>query len=80
MGARLTEEVPVSTIETMFVGDEHEIHGMLREANELRRARGLPQLGPWWRVQPADLHERRRRARQRRAILRVPHRRAAPMP
>ena len=42
----------VSTIHGMFVSsDEQEQRAMLSEANELRRARGLQQLGPWWHVQ-----------------------------
>jgi hypothetical protein len=34
----------------MFASDEHDLQVMLREANELRRARGLQQIEPWWRV------------------------------
>jgi hypothetical protein len=45
----------VSTI-GMFPSDEHDLKVVLREANELRRAKGLEPLGPWWRLQRRDLH------------------------
>jgi hypothetical protein len=42
----------VSTVHEMFAsGDEQEVQAILREVDELRRARGLQQLGPWWQLQ-----------------------------
>ena len=42
----------MSTVHEMFTsGDEQEIQANLREVDELRRARGLQQLGPWWQIQ-----------------------------
>ena len=42
----------MSTVHGMFVsGDEQEMQAILREVDELRRARGLQQLGPWWQIQ-----------------------------
>jgi hypothetical protein len=39
----------VSTVHGMFASsDEQEMKALLREVDELRRARGLQQLGPWW--------------------------------
>ena len=38
----------MSTVHEMFAsGDEQEVQAILREVDELRRARGLQQLGPW---------------------------------
>jgi hypothetical protein len=35
--------------------DEQEMTALVREVDELRRARGLPPLGPWWQIQLSDL-------------------------
>jgi len=51
----------VSTIHGMIAtSDDQDVRAMLSEANELRRARGLQQLGPWWQVQRRDLYRPRR--------------------
>ena len=44
---------------TMFPTDDPDVLEMLHEANALRRARGLPQLGPWWRVHRRELYQPR---------------------
>jgi hypothetical protein len=42
----------VRTVHEMFAsGDEQEMQAIVREVDELRRARGLQQLGPWWQIQ-----------------------------
>jgi hypothetical protein len=35
--------------------DEQEMTALGREVDELRRARGLQQLGPWWQIQRSGL-------------------------
>ena len=51
----------MSTVHEMFAsGDEHEMQAILREVDELRRARGLQQFGPWWRIQHHGLFGTRR--------------------
>ena len=51
----------MSTVKEMFAsGDEHEMQAILREVDELRRARGLQQLGPWWQIQHHGLFRTRR--------------------
>ncbi len=59
---------------TMFPSDEQELQVMLHEANELRRARGLQQLEPWWRGQRRDLFGPRRLVAARRLLLGLVHR------
>jgi hypothetical protein len=44
-------------------GDEQEVQSMLREVNELRRARGLQQLEPWWKLPGARPERWLRRVR-----------------
>jgi hypothetical protein len=59
----------VSTVQGMFASsDEQEVRATLREVNELRRARGLQQLEPWWQLQRQGLFRPRRfiRAQRRR--------------
>lgn len=46
----------------MFPSGDDDLEPMLREANELRRARGLQQLGPRWRVEGRDLYHPHRLA------------------
>jgi hypothetical protein len=46
--------------------DEQELKALLREADELRRARGLQQFGPWWQIQRSGLFRRRWLGRARR--------------
>ncbi len=54
----------MSTVHEMFAsGDEREMQAILREVDELRRARGLQQLGPWWQVQHHGLLGTRRFSR-----------------
>ena len=54
----------VSTVHGMFVSsDEQEIQAIVREVDELRRARGLQQLGPWWQIQRHGLFRTRRVSR-----------------
>jgi hypothetical protein len=54
----------VSTVHGMFASsDEREMHAILREVDELRRARGLQQLGPWWQIQRHGLFRTRRFSR-----------------
>jgi hypothetical protein len=58
----------VSTVHGMFASsDEQEMQEIVREVDELRRARGLQQLGPWWQIQRHGLFRPRRfnRAQQR---------------
>lgn len=56
----------MSTVHGAFVSsDEQDVQVMLREVNELRRARGLQQTEPWWHVQRRDLLPRRRFLRAR---------------
>ena len=51
----------MSTVHGMFAsGDEQEMQAILREVDELRRARGLQQLGPWWQIQRHGLFRPRR--------------------
>jgi hypothetical protein len=59
----------VSTVNEMFAScDEQEMTALVREVDELRRARGLQQLGPWWQIQRSGLFGPRRLGRaQRRA-------------
>jgi hypothetical protein len=59
----------VSTVHEMFASsDEQEMTALVREVDELRRARGLQQLGPWWQIQRSGLLSPRRLGRtQRRA-------------
>jgi hypothetical protein len=46
----------VSTVHEMFASsDEQEMTALVREVDELRRARGLQQLGPWWQIQLSGL-------------------------
>jgi hypothetical protein len=40
--------------------DEQEMQAILREVDELRRARGVQQLGPWWQIQRHGLFGTRR--------------------
>jgi hypothetical protein len=57
--------VLVSTIDRMFASnDEQEMRSMLREVDELRRARGLPTLRPWWQIQRRGLFGPRRFRRE----------------
>ena len=60
----------MSTVHEMFASsDEQEMTALVREVDELRRARGLQQLGPWWQIQlsgllrPCRLGRTQRRAR-----------------
>ena len=56
-------------VQGMFASsDEQEVRATLREVNELRRARGLQQLEPWWQMQHQGLFRPRRfiRAQRRR--------------
>jgi hypothetical protein len=54
----------VSTVHRMFASsDEQEMQTILREVDELRRARGLQQLGPWWQIQRHVLFRSRRNSR-----------------
>ena len=54
----------VSTVHGMFASsDEQEIQAIVREVDELRRARGLQQLGPWWQIQRHGLFRTRRVSR-----------------
>jgi hypothetical protein len=39
------------------------MQAILREVDELRRARGLQQLGPWWQIQHHGLFRTRRFSR-----------------
>ena len=58
----------MSTVHGMVASsDEKEMQAILREVDELRRARGLQQLGPWWQIQRHGLFRTRRfnRAHQR---------------
>ena len=59
----------MSTVHEMFASsDEQEMTALVREVDELRRARGLQQLGPWWQIQRSGLFRPRRLGRpQRRA-------------
>ena len=59
----------VSTVHEMFASsDEQEMTALVREVDELRRARGLQQMGPWWQIQRSGLFgPRRLRGAQRRA-------------
>jgi hypothetical protein len=51
----------VSTVHGMFASsDEKEMQAIVREVDELRRARGLQQLGPWWQIQQHGLFRTRR--------------------
>jgi hypothetical protein len=53
----------VSTVHEMFASsDEQEMTALVREVDELRRARGLQQLGPWWQIQRSALFGPRRLA------------------
>jgi hypothetical protein len=54
----------VSTVHEMFASsDEQEMQAILREVDELRRARGRQQLGPWWQIQDHGLFCTRRFSR-----------------
>ena len=54
----------MSTVHEMFAsGDEQEMQAIVREVDELRRARGLQQLGPWWQIQHHGLFRTRRFSR-----------------
>ena len=56
----------MSTVHEMFASsDEQEMQAILREVDELRRARGLQQLGPWWQIQRHGLFRTRRFSRAR---------------
>jgi hypothetical protein len=45
----------VSTVHEMFASsDEQEVTALVREVDELRSARGLQQLGPWWQSSAPD--------------------------
>jgi hypothetical protein len=59
----------VSSVNEMFAStDEQEMAALVREVDELRRARGLQQLGPSWQIQRSGLFGPRRLGRtQRRA-------------
>ena len=59
----------MSTVHDMFTSiDEQEMTALVREVDELRRARGLQQLGPRWQIQRSGLFGPRRLGRtQRRA-------------
>ena len=59
----------MSTLNQMFAStDEQEMTALVREVDELRRASGLQQLGPWWQIQRSGLFGPRRLGRtQRRA-------------
>jgi hypothetical protein len=54
----------VSTVHGMFASsDEQEMQAIVREVDELRRARGLRQLSPWWQIQRHGLFRTRRFSR-----------------
>ena len=54
----------MSTVHEMFPSsDEQEMTALVREVDELRRARGLQQLGPWWQIQLSGLFRPCRLAR-----------------
>jgi hypothetical protein len=62
--SRSPDEGAVTTVYEMFPSsDEREMTALVREVDELRRARGLQQLGPWWQIQLAGLFRRRRLGR-----------------
>jgi hypothetical protein len=63
------KEMRVSTVHDVFASsDEKELTALVREVDELRRARGLQQLGPWWQIQRSGVFGSRRLGRaQRRA-------------
>jgi hypothetical protein len=57
----------VSTVHEMFASsDEQEMTAIVREVDELRRARALQQLGPWWQIQRSGLFGPRRLGRTQR--------------
>jgi hypothetical protein len=57
----------VNTVHEMFASsDEQEMTALVREVDELRRARGLQQLGPWWQIQRSGLFRPRRLGRTQR--------------
>jgi hypothetical protein len=57
----------VSTVHEMFASsDEQEMTALVREVDELRRARGLQQLGPGWQIQRSGLFGSSRLSRTRR--------------
>jgi hypothetical protein len=57
----------MSTVHEMFgSSDEKEVQATVREVDELRRARGLQQLGPWWQIQHHGLFRTRRFSRTHR--------------
>jgi hypothetical protein len=39
-----------TVLEVFGSSDEQELRATLSEVNELRRARGLQELGPWWHM------------------------------
>jgi hypothetical protein len=57
----------VSTVHEMFASsDDQEMTALVREVDELRRARGLQQLAPWWQIRRSGLFGPRRLGRTRR--------------
>jgi hypothetical protein len=62
----------VSAVHEMFASsDEQEMTALVREVDELRRARGLQQLGPWWQIQRSGLFRPRRLGRAQRPVRRA---------
>jgi hypothetical protein len=54
----------VGAVHGMFASsDEPEMQVALREVDELRRASGLQQLGPWWEIRRHGLFRTRRFSR-----------------
>jgi hypothetical protein len=54
----------MNTVHGMFASsDEQELRAMVREVDELRRARGRQQLGPWWQIQRKSLFRPRQHER-----------------
>jgi hypothetical protein len=54
----------MSLVHEVFASsDEQELTALARQVDELRRARGLQQLAPWWHIQRSGLFGPRRLGR-----------------